>query len=57
MCQPPELQEHDGGWVMRFFYWNPAGGVEMWRASGDALRIVSIYRDYAAPDGSFPPRE
>ena len=53
MTQAPELEEHDGSWELRFFYWNPEGGVELWSVSGDASRLLSRYRDHAAPNGSF----
>ena len=53
MCQAPELQEHAGSWELRFFFWNPAGGVELWNVAGDASRIVSMRKDCAAPNGSF----
>ncbi len=53
MCLAPVLHEHAGAWELRFFFWNPAGGVELWNVAGDASHIVSVREDIAAPDGSF----
>lgn len=54
-CAAPELRSDaaSGDWMLEFRYFNPSGGVEQWRVTGDRTSIRSVQRQEAVPDGTF----
>jgi hypothetical protein len=54
-CKSPtlEVSSADKGWILRFFYFNPRGGVESWLVKGDEARILTAEHEMSEPDGTF----
>jgi hypothetical protein len=52
-CEEPALVRQRDGWTLRFFFFNPAGGVEQWTVSGDATQIREAAFQMAVPEHTF----
>jgi hypothetical protein len=53
-CRDPRLSPGSGDeWILEFYYFNPEGGVESWRVSGDKKRIATARKSEALANGTF----
>jgi hypothetical protein len=52
-CVDPALREQGDQWELSFHYVNLFGGVESWKASGDATSIKAASDTEAVPNATF----
>lgn len=52
-CVDPTLNESGDSWELSFFYFNLFGGIESWKATGDASSIKAASDAEAVPNATF----
>jgi hypothetical protein len=52
-CQDPQLARRGDQWSLTFYYFTNKGGVEVWKANGDARQFLGAVFERVEPDRKF----